>query len=115
PSGTKRNSFWAVEVARDGEYEISLRRWPKEVDAPITAAIPGGKAISANTARLKIADVDVTKPIPRDATAVKFKVKLKAGKTRLQSWFIPPHRGAGFMDEQGESRGAYYVYAKRLD
>lgn len=113
--GQKRNSFWAVEVARDGEYEISLRRWPEEVDAPITAAIPDGKAISATTARLKIADVDVTKPIPQNATAVKFKVKLKAGKTRLQSWFIPPHRGAGFMDEQGESRGAYYVYAKRLD
>jgi len=104
--GQKRNSFWAVEVARDGEYEISLRRWPEEVDAPVTAAIPDGKAISATTARLKIADVDVTKPIPKDAPAVKFNVQLKAGKTRLQSWFA---------DEQGETRGAYYVYVNRLD
>jgi arylsulfatase A-like enzyme len=103
--GQKRNSFWDVEVARDGDYEISLRRWPKEVDAPITAAIPGGEAISATTARLKIADFDATKPVLKDAPAVKFRMKLKAGKTRLQSWFT---------DEQDESRGAYYVYVERL-
>jgi len=99
--GQKRNSFWAVEVARDGEYEIALRRWPEEVDAPITAAIPDGKAISAATARLKIAGVDATKPILKGATAVTFKVKLKAGKTKLQTWFI---------DDEDEPRGAYYVY-----
>ncbi|HUW20837.1 MAG TPA: arylsulfatase [Sedimentisphaerales bacterium] len=104
--GEKRNGFWAVEVARDGEYEIALRRWPLEVDAPITAAIADGQAISASTARLRIADFDRTRPIPRDAAAVTFKLKLKAGNTRLQTWFI---------DDNGESRGAYYVYAKRLD
>jgi len=76
------------------------------VDAPITGAISGGEAISATTGRLKIADVDVTKPILKDATAVTFKVKLKAGKTKLQTWFI---------DDKGESRGAYYVYVNRLD
>jgi len=102
--GQKRNSYWAVEVARDGDYEIALRRWPKEVDAPITGTIPGGKAISATTARLKIADVDETKPVPKDAKAVTFEMKLKAGKTRLQTWFT----------DEGESRGAYYVYVKRL-
>ena len=93
-----------MEVARDGDYEIALRRWPKEVDAPITGTIPGGKAISATTARLKIADVDETKPVPKDAKAVTFEMKLKAGKTRLQTWFT----------DEGESRGAYYVYVKRL-
>jgi len=104
--GPKDNSFWAVDVAHDGEYEIALRRWPMEVNAPITAAIPSGKAISATTARLKIADVDLTKPIPESATAVRFEVKLKAGKTRLQTWFT---------NDNGQSRGAYYVYLNRLD
>ncbi|MHC4482443.1 MAG: sulfatase/phosphatase domain-containing protein, partial [Planctomycetota bacterium] len=104
--GQKRNSFWAVEVARDGEYEFSLRRWPEEVDAPITAAIPDGEAISATTARLRIANVDETKPIPQNAAAVTFRVKLKAGKTKLQTWFI---------DDEDKPRGAYYVYVKRLD
>jgi hypothetical protein len=104
-SGMKANGFWAVEVERNGTYEFALRRWPVEVDKPITAAIARGKAITATEARLKIADVDVTKQIPKDARAVIFRVKLKAGKTRLQTWFI---------DDTGESRGAYYVYVKRL-
>jgi arylsulfatase A-like enzyme len=104
--GQKSNGFWAVQVAREGEYEIELRRWPKEVDAPITGAIDGGQAISAQTARLKIADFDQTEQIPGDAKAVTFAVDLKAGKAKLQTWFI---------DENQESRGAYYVYVKRLD
>jgi len=104
-SGMQANGFWAVEVERDGIYEFALRRWPVEVDKPITAAIEGGKAISATKARLKIGDVDVSEPIPMDAHAVTFRVQLKAGKTRLQTWFI---------DEKGESRGAYYVYVKRI-
>ena len=104
-NGSKANGFWAVEVARAGTYEFALRRWPVEVDKPITAAIPRGKAISATKARLKISDVDVTGPVPADAHAVTFRVQLKAGKTRLQTWFI---------DDKGVSRGAYYVYVKRL-
>ena len=93
------------QVARDGTYEFALRRWPIEVDQPINAAIPGGKAISATSARLEIAGVNVTKPIPEGAHAVTFRVRLKAGKTRLQTWLT---------DDKGQSRGAYYVYVKRL-
>ena len=103
--GMEANGFWAVEVARAGSYEFALRRWPLEVDAPITAAIPRGEAIRATRARLTIADVEVTEPILPDASAVTFKIELKAGKTRLQTWFT---------DDDGASRGAYYVYVKRL-
>jgi arylsulfatase A-like enzyme len=104
----KRNSFWVLEVARDGEYEFSLRRWPEEVNAPIAAAIaiPDSVAISAAAARLKIADFDQSKPIPENATAVTFKAKLKAGKTRMQTWFYDKHGQ--------ELCGAYYVYVNRL-
>jgi arylsulfatase A-like enzyme len=103
--GQKRNSYWVVEVDRGGDYEIELRRWPKEAGAAITAPVDG-EAISAQKARLKIADFDQTKQIPKDARAVTFKAQLKAGKTRLQTWFI---------DGEDDSRGAYYVYVKRLD
>lgn len=103
--GVASNGFWALDVARDGTYQFALRRWPAEVDKPITAAIPRGKAISASKARLKIADVDLTRPIPKDASAVTFQVQLKVGKTRLQTWFT---------DDKGTFRGAYYVYVKRL-
>ena len=104
-SASLANGFWAVEVARDGTYEFALRRWPIEVDAPINAAIPGGKGIGATKARLEIADVDVSMPVSEDARAAVFQVSLKAGKTTLQTWLI---------DDDGTSRGAYYVYVKRL-
>jgi len=104
-SGSKANGFWAIEVEHDGEYEFALRRWPIEVDKPINAAIEGGQTISATKARLQIADVDETEPVAAGAVEVRFRVRLKAGKTRLQTWFT---------NDNGESRGAYYVYVKRL-
>ncbi len=104
-SGAVVNSFWAVEIARAGSYEITLRRWPEETKAAITAAIPGGKAIAASEARLKIAEIDVTKPIPDGATAVTFTVDLVKGQTRLQTWLIDA--------KARQTRGAYYVTVKR--
>ena len=104
-NGMQANGFWAVEIDRDGTYEFELRRWPKEVDAPMNRAIDRGKAVAATQARLKIANEDLTKPIPADAHYVTFRLRLKAGKTRLQSWLT---------DNKGASRGAYYIYAKRL-
>jgi arylsulfatase A-like enzyme len=104
-NGMQANGFWAVEVERNGRYQFELRRWAKVLDAGINEAIDGGKAIAATKARLTIADQDVTVPVARNARAVKFELQLKAGKTRLQTWF---------MDNRGNSRGAYYVYVKRL-
>jgi len=105
-SGVEVDGFIAVQIARNGNYEFELRRWPKEVNQPITAAVDGGKAISATMARLKIAEIDLTKPVPQGANAVVFRVQLKAGRTRLQT---------RFMDEKtGQSRGVYYVYVRRL-
>jgi arylsulfatase A-like enzyme len=104
-SAARGNGFWAVEVERDGEYEFSLRRWPEELDLPITKTIAGGKTIGAANARLKIGCVDISKPVLEDATSVMFRINLKAGKTLLQTWFT---------DGKGVSRGAYYVYVRRL-
>jgi arylsulfatase B len=104
-SGMQANGFWAVDVVRPGRYEIELRRWPKEAGAAINAAIPGGKAISATKARLKVGDIDVTQPVTANAKGVVFTVNLTKGETKLQSWLI---------DDNGGSRGAYYVYVKRV-
>jgi len=103
--GPMVNSFWAVDVERTGEYEISLRRWPAEADTAITAAADGGNAIAIRKARLKIADFNKTKDVSADDKAATFRMRLRAGRTRLQSWFI---------DADGKSRGAYYVYVRRL-
>lgn len=103
--GKLANGFWTVEIAQPGRYEFGLRRWPLEVDKPINTAMPGGKTINVNQARLKIAEVDVIKPISLTDVVVTFNIPLKAGKTRLQTWFT---------DDMGNSRGAYYVYVRRL-
>jgi hypothetical protein len=94
--GLKANGFWAVEVARAGKYEITLRQQPAEAKFPIQAA----------TARLTVGGLDLTQPVPSGATAVTFRADLKPGKTRLQSWLT---------EKSGESRGAYYVEVKYLD
>ena len=103
--GPDINGFWAVEVARDAEYQLSLRRWPMETNMAINTVLSADKTINATKARLKIADADVTAPIPEYACEVTFRIRLKAGKTRLQTWL---------MDDKGTSRGAYFVYVKRL-
>jgi len=110
----RSDGFWAVEVDRDGTYEFALRRWPREVNDPITEPVavhderpPDTERIVVTDARLKVADVDETKPIPAGAREVRFTVKLKAGKTRVQAWFV---NGLG----DGLTHGVYYVYVKRV-
>ncbi|HXG10765.1 MAG TPA: arylsulfatase [Gemmataceae bacterium] len=90
----KANGFWAIEVARAGRYEITLRQQPAEANFPIQAAM----------ARLKVGDVEASKPVPAGAAGVTFPVELKAGMTRLQTWLT-------YAD--GQSHGAFYVEVKR--
>jgi arylsulfatase A-like enzyme len=94
--GVKANGFWAIEVARAGKYEVTLRQQPAAAKFPI----------EATTARLKIGDLEVSKPVESGAAEVVFQVELKAGKTRVQTWF---------GDKGGDLRGAYYVEVKRQE
>jgi hypothetical protein len=82
-------SFWAIEVERDGDNEISLRRWPVEADKGINDGTYG-KAFNYKQARMRIGDVDETKEIPAGAKEVTFKVSLKKGVTHLSPVFIGP-------------------------
>ena len=34
------NGRWEIEVARSGEYEFALRRWPAEVQVPVNGSLP---------------------------------------------------------------------------
>lgn len=104
-NGLQANGFWAVEVEQAGEYEFSLRRWPMEAAAPINAAIPGGRVIRANKARLAIGQVDLAKPVSEDAREVLFRLPLKPGKMSLQTWLTA---------DDGTSWGAYFVYVRRV-
>lgn len=115
--GVNRNGPWNIIAEMDGEYEIALRRWPKEAGAAIAAGVPefkavdgglpAGKALPIAKARLKIgSQFDESKPVAANDKDVTFRVALKAGtKLEMQSWFFD---AAG-----SELCGAYFAYVKR--
>jgi arylsulfatase A-like enzyme len=114
-AGLRRNGAWNVEVAKAGEYEIALRRWPEEADTAIRAGrpvvkhadgqFPAGVALPVASARLKVGDFDATRPVGEGDKALTFAAKLPAGRTKLQAWLL---------DADGkEIAGAYYVTVRR--
>ena len=86
---------WFIDVTAPGEYEIELRRWPRHLD----------QAIEARHARIRIGPLDLDQPVSPQETKTSFKVRLKQGKTTLQT---------SFTLEDGKTRGAYFVYVTRL-
>jgi len=99
-------SCWAVDIAKAGEYEIALRRWPLEADTLINSAPKGGRAVKVSKVRLRIAGVGRTVDVDASDKAATFRVKLPAGPAKLESWLIAPKGAARY--------GAYYAYVKRL-
>ena len=76
------------------------------MDAPMTVRRYNIKALPIAKARVKINQFDEAMPVAPGDKSVTFTVPLKAGKTRLQTWFY---------DKDGrELCGAYYVRANRL-
>ncbi len=115
--GGPKGAPWRVLVERDGNYEISLHRWPAEKDLPLNApcpekkltagSLPAGKAFPIAGAKLTIAGQTLfTKTAARD-TAATFRLKLKGGtKTDIHGWF---------QDAAGNDLcGAYYACVNRL-
>lgn len=116
-SGLRRNGAWNVIVDRAGQYEIELRRWAREADAPLAAGLPprqhadgtfpAGTALPITQARVRIADFDQAHSVSRDTKQVTFTARLPAGRTQLQTWFLDA--------EGNELCGAYYVYLQRKE
>jgi arylsulfatase len=103
------NSYWNLFVERDGQYEFTLTRWPPEagvaLDAPATHPTGEGQALPIAKARLQIGDFDRSIPVAPGAKSAIFTVPLKAGKTRLQTWFY---------DLSGNDLcGAFYATVRR--
>ncbi len=114
-SGVSRNGPWHLLVERAGDYEIELRRWPREADALIAASVPefkavdgtlpAGKALPIARGRLKLGAFDESRPIAAGDKGITFSLPLQAGKTQMQTWF---YDGAG-----NELCGAYFAYVRR--
>ena len=113
---TKKNGTWSLLVEHAGDYEVSLRRWPLEAEAPLAAGMPAyqgvdgkfaaSEAFPVASAELKIGAVHRQKPVASDDTVVTFPVTLPRGPVSLQTWF---------RDDAGrEIAGAYYVSVRAL-
>jgi arylsulfatase A-like enzyme len=114
-AGTGKNGFLNIEVIKDGEYELELRRWPAESglslsdSAPAGDTVPGGQpylkgeAITFMQAKIVIDGKTIIKELDNSAKGVKFRIELKKGNHNLITWLI---------DNKGIERGAYYVYIK---
>jgi len=115
--GIQDNGFWTVDVAQDGLYEFRLRRWPEEANAPIRSGIPArtdipyvddlpaGVAIPVVSAGLEVGGTARSTTVREDDLDAAFRVQLPQGSTQLRTCFT---------DESGETRGAYYVYVRRV-
>lgn len=113
-----KNSWWEIEVAEAGEYELELRRWPRDADLPLAAGLEEtpvatdvlleGKALPIAQARIRFGTrPGQTKPVEKGATHVTFTTTLSAGRTRLYTWFLDADRQSLL--------GAYYVYVNRKE
>jgi len=105
-------------VEQEGEYEVALRRWPKEAEAAIRAGVPAfkgvdgglpaGKPLPVAKARLAIAALDETKSVHGNEKEIVFTVTLKAGvRMQMQSWF--------YDADGNELSGAYFAYVQRKE
>jgi arylsulfatase A-like enzyme len=104
--GGPQGSAWVVFVEQDGDYAITLRRWPAELDLPLTAA-EKGKAFPIARAKLTCAGQEAIAEAAPGAKSVTLNVKLKGGvKAQLQAWF---------QDAAGHDLcGAYYASVLRI-
>ena len=84
-----------LHVDQAGKYQITLRRYPREVETPIEAV----------KAEIQIAGQTLKETIEEDATKVQFDLELETGDAELLTYF---------HNSKGERGGAYFVYVERL-
>ncbi len=115
--GPLQNGWWRVNVTQSGRYAFRLRRWPKESGLAINEHAdhlrPPEKSwhpvvaakLKATRAKIQIAGIQKEAKVPANAEMVELIVNLPAGTSKLKTWFF---------DNEGRSRGAYYVEVERL-
>ena len=109
---------WAVKFVKDGDYKLTLRRWPRETGANLDASlepgksVPGltayretpGKSLKFKTATIQIGDQTLEKKVS-GGEGTTFDIRLPAGETFIEAWF---------HTTEGEQVGAYYVVVEKV-
>ncbi|MGB0579464.1 MAG: arylsulfatase [Limisphaerales bacterium] len=88
------NGHWEINIAQSGTYRISLMERPSEANFPI----------NATQATLKVGGKTLSKKIAKGAVEVSLELKLKAGRSQLESTIT---------GSNGVERGAYYARVLR--
>ncbi len=122
-AGAKNSGFWPVEIAQKGMYRFEIRRWPAELDIPLSTGLPErtdeditrlgrpvqmaeGKAIPVTNVQLEIDGEMWNKEIKPSDTFAGFDIPLAAGNKNIRAWLY---------DHENNRQGAYYIYARRLN
>lgn len=117
--GVRGKGKLKVEIANEGTYRISLRRYPRESglafnehvtakkeSLEISNPMPASDHHNLTHATLYLAGISETKPIPSDtAEEVSFEGYIPAGKFDMT---------AILLDEQGRVYPSYYTYIERI-
>ncbi|AWW33308.1 arylsulfatase [Echinicola strongylocentroti] len=109
---------WKIAFVEDGEYSITLRRFPRESGLGINAVFPAGdkpieleRDMQASTksdfkeAYLYVANLSKTESIQSGQEEVTFTGKISAGKYDMEAQLI---------DSNDRVHPAYYVYIEKL-
>ena len=109
---------WKIEFVEDGDYAISLRRFPRESGLGINDTFPGqektieldqvmpaGEKTDFEKAFLYVADVQKSADIAEDQDEVTFNVFIPAGKYDLE---------ARLIDKVNRIYPIYYLYIEKI-
>jgi len=112
------NGYWMIDVVQEGEYQIELRRWPKEANLPFNANIPKlgettpwykempkSKLLDIENATLQIAGLQKRQSVNLKKTNVSFKTYLSKGRQQLQAFFT---------NKNQEKFASFYLYIKKM-
>jgi arylsulfatase A-like enzyme len=87
---------WAIKVQRSGNYQVELRRYPREANL----------AAGAVSAQATIADATAQTDLGSDAKSAVFTMNLTAGEHDFTG---------GFKDAAGKDIGSFFAYVKRVE
>ncbi len=117
-TGSQSTGKWKIEFVEDGEYSISLRRFPRESGLAINETIPAGESrleldkttpagekTDFEKAMLYVANISKLVDIEAGQAEVTFKGHIPAGKYDMEAQLI---------DSGNRVHPAYYVYVKKL-